>query len=168
MLILIGGLDECEGADAQCKIIKIIVGAAREGVAPFCWAFFSRPEPHIEAAFARPDVSALCHKTMLPTSRGADAETGLYLWAGFENILRRRNISIGFPWPSNDEVRLLVDASDGLFTYPATLLRFVAQPNLDLRNHYVQFLPSSQTVLATFPATQPLNLPSQSWMHFTR
>lgn len=126
--IFIDGLDECEGADAQCEIVEIISAAAREGASPFCWAFFSRLEPHIEAIFTRDDIAKLCHKTTLPISRAADGEIELYLRIGFENILRRRNISARSRWPSDNDIKALVDAAAGLFVYPATLLRLVAHP----------------------------------------
>lgn len=126
--IFIDGLDECESADAQCEIIEIIANAARDGNTPFCWAFFTRPEPHIETTFAQPEITALCHKVVLPISREANGEIELYLRSGFKNILRRHNISMESPWPSDAVIQSLVDASGGLFVYPATLLRFLSQP----------------------------------------
>ncbi|KAF9442570.1 hypothetical protein P691DRAFT_789264 [Macrolepiota fuliginosa MF-IS2] len=87
--IFIDGPDQCEDADAQCEIIRVIASAARNGSLPFCWAFFSRPEPHIEATFAITDIAQITSKTLLPISSDADEEIELYLRAGFENILRR-------------------------------------------------------------------------------
>ncbi|KAF9439506.1 hypothetical protein P691DRAFT_769572 [Macrolepiota fuliginosa MF-IS2] len=51
-IIIIDGLDECDGKDAQRTIIQIIITSVHEQSTPFLWAFFSRPEPHIEAAFS--------------------------------------------------------------------------------------------------------------------
>ncbi|KAF9441631.1 hypothetical protein P691DRAFT_790894 [Macrolepiota fuliginosa MF-IS2] len=51
-IIIIDGLDECDGTDAQCTIIQIIIASVHEQSTPFLWAFFSRPEPHIMAAFS--------------------------------------------------------------------------------------------------------------------
>ncbi|KAF9444135.1 hypothetical protein P691DRAFT_778467 [Macrolepiota fuliginosa MF-IS2] len=126
--IFIDGIDECEDKDAQCEIIKIIAGAARDKVTPFCWAFFSRPESHIEGTFAIDDIAKITYTTLLPISRDTDGDIELYLRGGFENILRRRNINLGSQWPSNDDIRALVHAANGLFIYVATALRVVAQP----------------------------------------
>ena len=49
--IVIDGLDECAGEDAQAAIIKIIASSIREGSTPFHWAIFSRSEPRIVSIF---------------------------------------------------------------------------------------------------------------------
>ncbi|KAF9443589.1 hypothetical protein P691DRAFT_713081, partial [Macrolepiota fuliginosa MF-IS2] len=126
--IFIDGLDECEDVDAQCDIIKIIAIAARDRTIPFCWAFFSRPEAHIEGTFAIDDVARITRTALLPVSRDADGDVELYLRGGFANILQRRNISLKSPWPSDEDIRTLTRAANGLFIYVATALRFIGQP----------------------------------------
>ncbi|KAF9441857.1 hypothetical protein P691DRAFT_811953 [Macrolepiota fuliginosa MF-IS2] len=123
--IIVDGLDECDSADAQCKIIEIIAATARNGTTPFCWAFFSRPEPHIDSSFTRPDVAQFTCTTLLPISNDTDSDIELYLRDGFLNILRRRNIPTNSPWPSGNDIQALVKASNGLFIYAATALRVV-------------------------------------------
>lgn len=123
--VFVDGLDECESQDAQCEIIEIVAAAARDGVAPLCWAFSSRPEPHIEATFSQANISPLCHMTILPISRSADGDIELYLKAGFGNILRRRNITTRSQWPSPSDMKVLVRAAAGLFIFAKTVLRFV-------------------------------------------
>ncbi|KAF9447554.1 hypothetical protein P691DRAFT_706533 [Macrolepiota fuliginosa MF-IS2] len=125
--IFVDGLDECEDERAQCTIIEIIAASVRDKTLPLCWAFFSRPEPHIEATFAKPDISALCHTMVLPVSHDADGDIELYLRAGFENILRRRGIPMNSPWPSEDNIKLLVKTAGGLFVYVTSALRFIDQ-----------------------------------------
>ncbi|KAF9441716.1 hypothetical protein P691DRAFT_683055 [Macrolepiota fuliginosa MF-IS2] len=124
--IFVDGLDECEDERAQCTIIEVIATAARDGATPLCWAFFSRPEPHIEATFSKTDIAVLCHTvTILPDSSEAKREIELYLRAGFEDILRRHNISPDHPWPSDNNIKTLTNATNGLFVYAATTLRFI-------------------------------------------
>lgn len=126
--IFIDGLDECESPEAQCQIIELIASSARDGSTPFCWAFFSRPERHIEATFSQANVAPLCHKITLPISRDVDGEIELYLRAGFDNILQRCNLSLAPSlWPSRQDMKILVDAAAGLFVYAATVLRFIGQ-----------------------------------------
>lgn len=121
--VFVDGLDECEGAEAQIEIIRIVAAAVSDSALPLCWAFFSRPEPHIEAAFAI--VAPHCHKIILPVSREANGEIELYLRNGFENVLRKCNISIQSPWPSAGDVETVVSAANGSFIYATTVLRFV-------------------------------------------
>ncbi|KAF9443084.1 hypothetical protein P691DRAFT_680260, partial [Macrolepiota fuliginosa MF-IS2] len=126
--IFIDGLDECESADAQCEIIRTIAAAARDRTTPFCWAFFSRPEAHIEGTFAIADIINITCTSVLPISDDADGDIELYLRSSFENILRRRNILLKSQWPSDDDIHTLVRAANGLFVYVATAVRFIAQP----------------------------------------
>ncbi|KAF9443639.1 hypothetical protein P691DRAFT_797269 [Macrolepiota fuliginosa MF-IS2] len=142
--IFIDGLDECESVDAQCEIIEIIAAAARDGRTTFCWAFFSRPESHIEATFAIADIAQVTCTVQLPVSRDADSEIELYLRSGFENVLRRCNVRMQSQWPSSEDLQTLIQNAGGLFVYAATALRVVAQPG---------FLPeeSLRAILTTSP-----------------
>ncbi|KAF9454272.1 hypothetical protein P691DRAFT_845089 [Macrolepiota fuliginosa MF-IS2] len=126
VVIIIDGLDECEDADAQCKIIETIA-ATCASVTPLCWAFFSRPEPCIEATFSLACIARVTHMTVLPVSDDANSDIELYLRSSFENILRRRNIHVKSQWPSDNDIQTLVKASNGLFIYAATALRDVDQ-----------------------------------------
>lgn len=72
--VFIDGLDECEGTEAQCEIIRIVAAAVSDGVIPLRWAFFSRPEAHLEAMFSRVGVSLHCYKVVLPISRDVVCE----------------------------------------------------------------------------------------------
>lgn len=126
-VIFIDGLDECMGAEAQCEIIETVVTSVRHRSAPFRWAFFSRPEPHIQAAFARNDAASLCLQKTLPVSRQADGEIETYLRSGFQDILRHHNLSIPHRWPSEEDLHILVAAAAGLFIYAASVLRFVGR-----------------------------------------
>lgn len=126
-VILIDGLDECNDKDAQGEIIEIVIESVVAQTTPFQWAFFSRPEPQIEAAFADPRASSLCVSTFLPISRGIDREIELYLRSGLQNILSRRAITMSDPWPSERDLHSLVSAARGLYIYAATILRFVGR-----------------------------------------
>ncbi|KAF9443640.1 hypothetical protein P691DRAFT_797270 [Macrolepiota fuliginosa MF-IS2] len=126
--IFIDGLDECESVDSQCEIIEIIAAAAHDDLTPFCWAFFSRPESHIEATFAIADIAQVTCTVQLPVSHDANSEIELYLRSGFENVLQRRNIRMQSQRPSPDDLQALVQNAGGLFVYAATALRVVAQP----------------------------------------
>jgi hypothetical protein len=82
--IFVDGLDECNGTQAQCKIIELVAASIDEsGSVPLLWAFFSRPEAHIEATFAQPRVLNKTHSVILPISRDVDGEIKMYLRAGF-------------------------------------------------------------------------------------
>lgn len=125
VVVIVDGLDECEGDGAQCEIIRVVASTASNGTLPLCWAFFSRPEPHIEATFAQAIIAFHCYKVILPISRDVDGEIELYLRNGFENILQHRNTSMHYQWPSTEDMKTLVGAASGSFIYATTVIRFV-------------------------------------------
>lgn len=55
--VFVDGLDECQDKNAQQEIVEIVAKSVRNNTTSFCWAFLSRPEPHIEAVFARFDIT---------------------------------------------------------------------------------------------------------------
>jgi len=127
--IFIDGLDECTGEDAQAEVIEIIASSVREGSTPFHWAIFSRAEPRIVSTFKQDSIASVTHSVELPISRKADDEIEMYLRGEFKNILEHR----GFPqllssWPTDNDIKTLVDAADGLFAHPTAVLRHVAYP----------------------------------------
>ncbi|KAF9442715.1 hypothetical protein P691DRAFT_764933 [Macrolepiota fuliginosa MF-IS2] len=127
-IIIIGGLDECDGTDAQRTIIQIIITSVHEQTTPFLWAFFSRPEPHIKAAFSSKQATDVCLKLNLPVSCDADGDIEAYLRDGFEMIWAKFDFPAVFIWPSEEEIYQLVDQSAGLFVYAACAIRYMENP----------------------------------------
>ncbi|KAF9442714.1 hypothetical protein P691DRAFT_461335 [Macrolepiota fuliginosa MF-IS2] len=127
-IIIIDGLDECDGVNAQRTIIQIIIASVHEQTTPFLWAFFSRPEPHIKAAFLSKQATDVCLKLNLPVSRGADGDIEAYLRDGFKMIRAKFDFPAVFIWPSEEEIHRLVDQSAGLFVYAASVIRYMEDP----------------------------------------
>ncbi|KAF5357242.1 hypothetical protein D9756_006415 [Leucocoprinus leucothites] len=150
--IFIDGLDECESKDAQAEIIKLIAASVQIESTPFCWAIFSRAEPRIASMFALAHISSLCQVVYLPISHDTDNDIDLYLRAGFKNILQQRNMVLSKPWPTEEDIKKLVDAAAGLFAYAATVLRFIDKYS------YAGFQEALQAVLDVIarPGTRPL------------
>lgn len=126
-VIFVDGLDECDGEDAQCAIVDLITASIRDRSTPFTWAFFGRPEPRIVARFSSSDLSSLCQQVPLPVSRDSDGEIELYLRDGFRRIQMQYAIPSSVVWPSEEDIRELVNRSAGLFIYAATVLRYVGE-----------------------------------------
>ncbi|KAF5353347.1 hypothetical protein D9756_007793 [Leucocoprinus leucothites] len=130
--ILIDGLDECDGIEAQRTIIDLVAKVSREDNTQLCWVFFSRPEPHIESIFSRPEITELTHQIYLPISHEADKDIALFLRSGFRDIIERTCIGLEPQWPSDNTVESIVHAARGLFIYAAAVLRFIG--NSDWHN----------------------------------
>ncbi|KAF9446242.1 hypothetical protein P691DRAFT_804447 [Macrolepiota fuliginosa MF-IS2] len=138
-VIIIDGLDECDGKDAQRTIIQIIITSVHEQSTPFIWAFFSRPEPHIKAAFSSKQAADVCLRLNLPVSRDADGDIEAYLRDGFRMIRAEYDFPSAYIWPSEEEIRQLVDQSAGLFVYTASAIRYIgnsgaSEPTARLRS----------------------------------
>ncbi|KAF9441630.1 hypothetical protein P691DRAFT_852581, partial [Macrolepiota fuliginosa MF-IS2] len=127
-VIIIDGLDECDGKDAQRTIIQIIIASVHKQSTPFLWAFFSRPEPHIMAAFSSKQATDVCLRLNLPVSRDADGDIETYLRNGFRMIRAEHDFPPAFIWPSEEEIHQLVDQSAGLFIYTVSAIRYVEGP----------------------------------------
>ncbi|KAF9442080.1 hypothetical protein P691DRAFT_779569 [Macrolepiota fuliginosa MF-IS2] len=130
VVIIIDGLDECDGKDAQSTIIETIVASIRQRSTPFLWAFFSRPEPHIASAFSTKQAAEVCWQLTLPTSRDADWDIEAYLRDGFRMIRVKYDLPAAFPWPSEEDIHQLVEQSAGLFVYTASAIRYVDGPGI--------------------------------------
>jgi hypothetical protein len=126
-LIIIDGLDECDGTEAQCEIIRIISQATLDYPdLPLIWAVFSRPELHIEATIK--SFGSLWWNVSLPITQSTYKDIEVYLGDNFARIQGRYRLS--FPgsgldeWPSKKQIKALTDRSAGLFIYAATIVRY--------------------------------------------
>ncbi|KAJ3576064.1 hypothetical protein NP233_g693 [Leucocoprinus birnbaumii] len=126
--VFIDGLDECESKEDQCDIIEIVAEAAQLMTLPISWVFSTRPEVHIVTTFSKTTIASLTLKIDLPISREDDAEIETFLRHGLDLVLKRHNMPMNYCWPSEKEVQMLVDASDGLFSYGSAALRFIGDP----------------------------------------
>lgn len=124
-VIIVDGLDECGGIEAQHDVVEIIAASVREQTLPFRWVFFSRPESHIIAAFTMDNMDSLTRNLELPVSRDIDNEITLYLTDELRKIQRRRRLPDS--WPSDKEIGTLVNLAAGLFIYASIVIRFIGE-----------------------------------------
>ncbi|KAF8872992.1 hypothetical protein BD779DRAFT_1707880 [Infundibulicybe gibba] len=129
-VVIIDGLDECDGDSIQGEIVQLILGLERHSL-PLLFLISSRPEPAIRRAFE----SSLCLSlTRLPLVQSLDSDDDirLYLRNEFERIYREMEVSAPratsqLPWPSTDTIEELVRKSSGHFIYAATVIRFAQE-----------------------------------------
>lgn len=124
--LVIDGLDECKGVDAQCEIINITSSSVRDGTTPFRWFFTSRPEVHIVGSMNANPVSPLLFRFELPLSPKMDHEILTYFVYELNRIGERHGVSSS--WPSEADVAVLVELAAGLWVYAATVVRFISDP----------------------------------------
>jgi len=138
VVIIIDGLDECEGEEAQSKILRLIGSIfQRPSVGEFdriCFIVTSRPEPWIDDEFTIEPLSSITRQIFLGQTSEANDDIRTFFRLGFAEIHdspkhRLTMSNVARPWPSYRILDDLVDRASGQFIYPATILKFVGDPN---------------------------------------
>ncbi|KAF7364354.1 NACHT domain-containing protein [Mycena sanguinolenta] len=128
MIIVIDGLDECEGKHIQEEILRALRHATSHYRLPFRFIVASRPEPHICELFEAPFYAgAYCAFNVEQSFE--DVRT--YLGDEFARIQRehRTMATIQSPWPAPAILEDLVLKSSGHFIYASTVIKFIDDKN---------------------------------------
>jgi hypothetical protein len=124
LVIVIDGLDECEGQDIQQEIICAISSVMKQGPLPLWFFVASRPEPHIHEIF-----QSMLNKLHRPLNVNQSFEdVQKYLLDEFARIHREHRATMARvprPWPSLDIIDKLVSKSSGYFIYASTIIKFI-------------------------------------------
>ncbi|KAJ7908063.1 hypothetical protein B0H13DRAFT_2498837, partial [Mycena leptocephala] len=125
LILLLDGLDECEGEWAQQSILSLIGNTVRQHPSTFRFLFASRPEPHIREKL----MESFFHEVYDSVNVEQSFEDiRFYLHDGFARIHREHSVTmrgIPTPWPSPDVVEMLVRKSSGYFIYASTVIKFI-------------------------------------------
>jgi hypothetical protein len=125
--ILLDGLDELRGEDAQCNIIRLIGAFAREHPdVPLVWIIASRPESRISNTFDDPEVRRSCWMEYIPIdSTEACDDVDRFLRSSFNTIQKNFRQSAPSDWPSDTDFLKLTVAASGLFVYAEVVMQFI-------------------------------------------
>jgi hypothetical protein len=127
IVIILDGLDECEGEKAQLEILQMITTAIRTNPhLPLRWLIFSRPEAHLKNAFSR---NLLCGREELIIDAECRDDVERYVKDGLVEIQNTYTDVIPADWPSPDNLQDLLDAVSGLFVFASTCLNFIDDPD---------------------------------------
>ncbi|KAF5350478.1 hypothetical protein D9756_008607 [Leucocoprinus leucothites] len=132
-IVFIDGLDECNDDSAQAEMVELVASSVAQygSRIPLLWAFFSRPERHIERTFSRYSVSPLFWLIKLPITRNGDPDIRLFLRAslklpGGSTLDPSSGTSV---WLSEEDLSTLVQMVAGLFIYAAVIVKFIMDPD---------------------------------------
>jgi len=126
-LVIIDGLDECQGRESQVKILTTISQALQQHRLPFIFLVASRPEHDIRSAF---DVGCLReHSTRIVLNDDylPSEDIRLFLQDKFTDIQQTHPFREHLPpmWPSRKILQTLVGKSSGQFIYASTVIKFI-------------------------------------------
>ncbi|KAJ3567722.1 hypothetical protein NP233_g6177 [Leucocoprinus birnbaumii] len=120
-VIILDGLDECQGEFAQCEIVKQIEEAVRLKIdLPLIWMVCSRPEAHLQHMFARIPI---CSPEELATDDECRSDVERYLSAGLCDLQVKYNIDPS--WPPAEKFAIVSKSGSGHFVFAATALSFI-------------------------------------------
>ncbi|KAJ7207453.1 hypothetical protein GGX14DRAFT_366076 [Mycena pura] len=122
-IIIIDGLDECEGENVQQEVLRLIEASAQRRI-PLRFVVASRPEAHIHEVFDGLSFHDM-YRAFNIDSSFHDVRT--YLVSEFARIHREHSTMamVPLPWPSKEVLESLVDKSSGYFIYASTVINFV-------------------------------------------
>ncbi|KAF8873723.1 hypothetical protein BD779DRAFT_282977 [Infundibulicybe gibba] len=129
-VVVIDGLDECDGDSIQGEIVRLILSLERHSL-PLLFLISSRPESEIRRAFESFPRSSLA-RIPLDKALHPDRDIRHFLVSEFERIYQQ-SVRMGMPpvsqlpWPPTEDVETLVQKSSGHFIYAATVIRFVEE-----------------------------------------
>lgn len=128
--ILLDGLDECEGADQQREIVRLVSEfVLKFPTAPLVWSISSRPEPHIVAAFASSMIALSHWSEYVPiNSTEGCQDVERYLNENFE-LMRNEFPHVPRNWPKETQFLKLANGALGLFIFARTAVRFMEDPH---------------------------------------
>lgn len=131
-LILIDGLDECNGHDVQVDLLQIIASVIPQLPFPFRFLIASRPEAHIMRAFNHdPCMTRLdIRRIDLGDDENAEDDIRRFLIRGFQEIHRVHPLKsfLKPDWPSSADIEVLVQKSSCHFIYASTALKYIQYP----------------------------------------
>ncbi|KAF7364390.1 NACHT domain-containing protein [Mycena sanguinolenta] len=128
VIIVIDGLDECEGHVVQEEILRAIRNSTSQYPIPLRFIVASRSEPHIRELFESPLYRG-AYRAFNVEQSFEDVRT--YLRDEFARIHseHRTMATIPGPWPAPNILEELVSKSSGHFIYASTVIKFIDDKN---------------------------------------
>ncbi|THU83847.1 hypothetical protein K435DRAFT_843876 [Dendrothele bispora CBS 962.96] len=133
-VVIIDGLDECQGSDSQQRILTTILSQLVDEKGqphyriPLRFLIASRPEPQIRDIFNKPEYLDITTRTELGDNYSTSRDIERYLRDRFHKIALTSDVmrSVPLPWPSQGVIDNLVQRASGQFIYASTLIKYVS------------------------------------------
>jgi len=127
LVIIIDGLDECQGGDVQSGIVKSLVAAFRHPSLRIRILIASRPEVHLQSTFNPTSMQPHLSRLALSDEYSPDEDIYRFLEDSFDKIRREHPLASYIPasWPSTDVLRELTQKSSGQFIFASTTIKYI-------------------------------------------
>ncbi|KAK1222905.1 hypothetical protein PQX77_014234 [Marasmius sp. AFHP31] len=155
-LIIIDGLDECGDEQTQNHILSMIQSAFHDSPHfPLRFLICSRPEAWLQEAFASDRLSRLSKSIPLNNGFRPAEDIMKYYRHQFREIItspKYNRVQFPDPWPTEEDLEILVDKSCNQFVHAASVSSFTAHADehpMDQLRLVLEGAPNSQ------PGTSP-------------
>jgi len=127
LVIIIDGLDECQGGDVQSGIVKSLVAAFRHSSLHIRILIASRPEVHLQSTFNPTSIQPHVSRLALSDEYSPEEDIYRFLEDSFDKIRREHALASYIPssWPSADVLHELTRRSSGQFVFASTTVKYV-------------------------------------------
>jgi len=127
LVIIIDGLDECQGGDVQSGIVKSLVAAFRHSSLRIRILVASRPEVHLQSTFNPTAIQPHVSRLALSDEYSPEEDTYRFLEDSFDKIRREHPLASYIPssWPSSDVLCELTEKSSGQFIFASTTVKYI-------------------------------------------
>jgi len=126
-VIIIDGLDECQGFDIQSGLVKSLVAAFRDS--PLCIRILiaSRPEVHLQSTFITSSIKPHLSRLALSSEYFPQTDIFRFLKESFDKIRREHPLAsyIPSPWPSVGVLREITQKSSVQFIFASTTVKYI-------------------------------------------
>ena len=126
-LIVLDGLDECSGKDAQANILDAVSELANCRPLPLAIFLSCRPEIHIRTAFQAGALRYLSQKICLSNNYDTEDDIRFFLVSSFKNIREVHSGICQIPpsWPDPATIESLVHKASGHFVFASVVINYV-------------------------------------------
>jgi len=126
-VIIIDGLDECQGKDTQPGLVKSLVAAFHHTPFRIRILIASRPEVYLQSTFNLSSLQPHLSRLALSNEYSAEDDIRRFLEDSFDKIKHEHPLASYIPpsWPSFDVLRELTQQSSGQFIFASTTVKYV-------------------------------------------
>jgi len=125
-VIIIDGLDECQGKDIQSGLVKSLAATFRDSPLRIRILVASRPEVYLQSTFNLSPLQPHLSRLALSDEYAAEEDIWRFLRDSFDKIRREHPLAPYIPssWPSADVLREITKKSSGQFIYASTTVKY--------------------------------------------
>ena len=127
LVIIVDGLDECQGTDIQSGLVRSLAAAFRHSALRVRILVASRPEVHLQSTFNSSSIQPRLSRLLLSNEYSPDKNIYRFLADSFKKIRSEHPLNSYIPssWPSSDVLHELTEKSSGQFIFASTTVKYI-------------------------------------------